>query len=76
MDAGFISVVEVGQYFMTEDNGEQFYAKACREYTLPRSDGSSQQQGWIQGTTKLDPCWKLRPVACMVNTELKLESGL
>ena len=27
-------------------------------------------------TQKLDPCWKLRLVACMVNTELKLESGL
>ena len=26
MDAGFISVVEIGQYFMTKDNGEQFYA--------------------------------------------------
>ena len=48
MDAGFISVVEIGQYFMTKDNGEQFYAKACREYTLPRSDGSSQPKGWIQ----------------------------
>ena len=42
MDAGFFSVVEIGQYFMTKDNGEQFYTKACREYTLPRSDGSSQ----------------------------------
>ena len=42
MDAGFLSVVEIGQYFMTQDNGEQFYAKACREYTLPREDGSSQ----------------------------------
>ena len=40
MDAGFLSVVEIGQYFMTKDNGEQFYAMACREYTLPRSDGS------------------------------------
>ena len=27
-------------------------------------------------TQKLDLYWKLRPVACMVNTELKLESGL
>ena len=27
MDAGFISVVGVGQYFMTKDNGEQFYTK-------------------------------------------------
>ena len=52
MDAGFIHVVEIGQYFMTKDNGEQFYAKACREYTLPRSDGSSQPKGWIQGSTK------------------------
>ena len=40
---------------MTEDNGEQFYAAACREYTLPRSDGSSQPKGWIQGNTKIGP---------------------
>ena len=55
MDAGFLSVVEIGQYFMTEDNGEQFYAMACREYTLPRGDGSSQPRGWIQGNTKFGP---------------------
>ena len=55
MDAGFLSVVEIGQYFMTKDNGEQFYAKACREYTLPRNDGSSQPKGWIQGNTKNGP---------------------
>ena len=41
MDAGFIHVVEVGQYFITKDTGEQFFARACREYTLPRNDGSS-----------------------------------
>ena len=52
MDAGFISVVEIGQYFMTKDNVEQFYAKAGREY---RSDGSSQPKGWIQGNTKIGP---------------------
>ena len=55
MDAGFLSVVEIGQYFMTKDNGEQFYAVACREYTLPRNDGSSQPKGWIQGNTKIGP---------------------
>ena len=48
MDAGFIHVVEIGQYFMTKDTEEQFFAKACREYTLPRSDESSQPKGWIQ----------------------------
>ena len=52
MNAGFISVVEIGQYFMTEATGEQFFAKACREYTLPRDDGSSQPKGWTQGNTK------------------------
>ena len=46
MDAGFLSVVEIGQYFMTTDTGEQFYAVACREYTLPREDGSSQPRGY------------------------------
>ena len=34
--------VENGQYFMTKDTGEQFFARACREYTLPRNDESSQ----------------------------------
>ena len=35
MYAGFIHVVEVGQYFMTKDTGDfrQFRAVACREYT-------------------------------------------
>ena len=55
MDAGFLSVVQIGQYFMTKDTAEQFYAKACREYTLPRNDGSSQPKGWIQGNTKIGP---------------------
>ena len=55
MDAGFLSVVEIGQYFMTEDIGEQFHAVACREYTLPREDGSPQPRGWIQGNIKIGP---------------------
>ena len=40
MDAGFLSVVENGQYFMTKDTGylTQFNTVACREYTLPRDD--------------------------------------
>ena len=45
----FIHIVEIGQYFMTKDAGEQFFARACREYTLPRDDESSQPKGWIQG---------------------------
>ena len=55
MDAGFISVVEIGQYFVTKDTREQFYAMACPEYTLPRDDGSSQPRGWIRGNKKIGP---------------------
>ena len=57
MDAGFIHVVQVAQYFMTKDTGDfrQFHTVACRENTLPRSDESSQPQGWIQGNTRIGP---------------------
>ena len=57
MDAGFLSVVENGQYFMTKDTADltQFHAVACRDYTLPREDRASQPKGWIQGNTKIGP---------------------
>ena len=57
MEAGFLHVVEVGQYFMTKDTGDfrQFRSVACREYTLPRDDESSQPRGWIQGNTRIGP---------------------
>ena len=50
MDAGFLSVVDSGQYFMTKDTGDltQFHAVTCHEYTLPRDDDASQPRGWIQ----------------------------
>ena len=58
MDAGFLNVVEIGQYFMTEDTADfsQFTdSVACREYTLPRDEVASQPRGWIQGDTKIGP---------------------
>ena len=64
-DVGFLTVVEVGQYFMTKDTEEfsQFTdAVACREYTLPRDEDTFER-----------PYWKLQPVACKVNTELRSE---
>ena len=56
-DAGFLSVVENGQYFMTKDTGDltQLNTVACREYTLPRDEAASQPKGWIQGNTKIGP---------------------
>ena len=57
-DAGFLTTVEVGQYFMTKDTGEfsQFTdSVACREYTLPRDEHSSGPKGWIRGNIKIAP---------------------
>ena len=54
IDAGFLTTVEVGQYFMTKDTEEfsQFTdSVACREYTLPRDEKSSDPKGWIRGNT-------------------------
>ena len=53
MDAGFISVVEIGQYFMTNDNGEQFLCKGLSWIYSSKNDGSSYTKGWIQGNTKI-----------------------
>ena len=77
-DAGFLHVVEIGQYFMTKDTAvfAQFYAVACREYPLPRDEESSQPKGWIQRNTKLGPHWKLQPVICMLNMEWRSELNL
>ena len=56
-EAGFMRVVEVGQYFVTKDTGDfrQFQSVACREYTLPRDDSGSQPKGWIQGNMRIGP---------------------
>ena len=54
-DAGFLTTVEVGQYFMTKDTEEfsQFTESvACREYTLPRDEKSTDPKGWNRGNTK------------------------
>ena len=73
MDAGFLNVVEIGQYFVTKDTAEfsQFRAAACREYTLPRNEEASQPKVGPKGTPNLDPYWKLQPFGCTVSTELR-----
>ena len=55
MDAGFMRIVRVGQYFMTKDTGDfrQFRSVVCRQYTFPRNDPASQPQGWIQGNLRI-----------------------
>ena len=73
-DAGFLTTVEVWQYFMTKDT-EEFSQLACRDYTLPRCERLSEPKGWIRGNTEIGPVyWKLQRVAYKVNMEWK--SGL
>ena len=77
-DAGFLNVVEIGQYFMTKDTADfsQFYAVACQEYTLPRDEESSQPKGWIQGNTTMGPV--LEVATCCLHgkygVEIKISS--
>ena len=61
MEAGFVHVVEVGQYFITKDTGvfRQFRSVACREYTLHRDDPASQPNGWIQGNMRFGPVFEV-----------------
>ena len=54
-EAGFMSVVEVGQYFVTRNASEFLHTIACREYTLPRDDQASEPKGWIRGNTRIGP---------------------
>ena len=79
IDAGFLTTVEVGQYFMTKDTDEflQFTdSVACREYTLPRDESVSEPKGWIRGNTKIGPI--LEVTTCCLEgkygVEIRIES--
>ena len=78
MDAGFVHVVEVGQYFMTKDTGDyrQFRAVACREYILRGDDGSSQPRGWIQGNTRIGPVLEVTTSYLCGKYGTEIRSGL
>ena len=78
-DAGFLTTVEVGQYFVTKATEEfsQFTDPvACREYTLPRNESLSEPKGWIQGNTTIGPV--LEVATCCLQgkygVEIRIES--
>ena len=64
---------------MTKDSEEfsQFTdSVACREYTLPRDEESSEPKGWIRGNTKIVPV--LEVTTCCLQgkygVEIRIES--
>ena len=56
-DAGFLTTVEVGQYFITKDSEFSHFTEpvTCREYMLPRDDKLTDPKGWIRENTKIGP---------------------
>ena len=77
-DAGFLTTVEVGQYFMTKDTEEfsQFIEPVtCREYTAKMKNHLTRKVGF-EGIPKLNPCSKSQTATCKVNMEWKLELNL
>ena len=77
-DAGFLKTVEVGQYFMTKDTEEfsQFTGSvACREYTLPRDEKTTNPKGWIRGNTKIGTVLEVTTcLQCEHGVEFRIES--
>ena len=74
-----LTTVEVGQYFMTkytEEFSQVTDSVACREYTLPRDENSSEPKGWIRGSTKIGPV--LEVTTCCLQrkygVEIRIES--
>ena len=73
-DAGYLTTVEVAQYFLTKDTEEfsQFTdSVACREYTLPRDESLSEPKGWIRGNTKIGPV--LEVTTCCLQGKYEVE---
>ena len=77
MEAGFVHVVEVGQYFMTEDTGisDNFIQWLVVNTLFQEVTIHHNQKDGFRETQELDPYWKSRPVICTANMELKSESG-
>ena len=79
IDAGFLTTADVGQYFKTKDTEEfsQFAESvACREYTLPRDEKSSDPKGWNRGNTKIVPVLEVT-TSCLqgkYGVEIRIES--
>ena len=66
MDAGFMRVVEVGQYFMTRDTGD--FLDNFEQWLVANTlftemmDHHNQEDGFKK-TRELDQYWKSRPVS-------------
>ena len=60
----------------TEDFSQFTESVACREYTLPRDDQSSDPKGWIRGNTKIGLVWEVTTsyLQSKYGVEIRIES--
>ena len=78
-DAGFLTTVEVLQYFMTKGTEEfsQFTEPVtCREYIYQEMKKSSDPKCWIRGNTKIGPVLEVTTGHLQSNyrVEIRIES--
>ena len=70
-DAGFLTTVEVRQRTLKSSHNLQNQWHVVSTLCQEMKNHLTQKVGF-EGTPKLDPYWKLQPVACKVNMELRL----
>ena len=80
IDAGFLTTVDVGQYFMTKKTlkishnlQSQWHVVSIRYHDIKNQ--LTRKVGF-EKTPKLSPCQKSQPVTCKENMEWKLELNL
>ena len=77
-DAGFLNVVEIGQYFMTKDTAvfHSFMQWLVVNTLFHEMMNCHNQKDGSKETPKLGLYWKFQLVCCMVSTELRSEFRL
>ena len=73
MDAEFLNVVEIGQYFTTEDTQNSHNSQMQLPVVSTLCQETKKHLNRKVGSPKLGSYWELQPVACTVNMELRSE---
>ena len=62
----------------TDESSQFTDSVACREYTLPRDEKSTDPKGWIRGNTKMGPMLKVTTIYLQgkYGVEIRIELNL
>ena len=56
-DVGFTWTIEIGQIFITIDEGKEIMQTVNREHTQPRYVNTSRPRVWIRSNASIVPYW-------------------